>query len=86
MPKVSSFYGIIIMMFYDEHNPPHFHVKYGEFNAQIRISDFGIMNGKLPSKALALTIEWAAEHQKELTDNWNRAMNNETILSISPLL
>jgi hypothetical protein len=86
MPKVSSFYGIIIMMFFKEHNPPHFHVKYGEFKAQIRISDLGIIEGKLPARTLGLVVEWASIHKEELMNNWNRARNNEKILDIEPLL
>jgi hypothetical protein len=69
MHKISSFYGIIIMMFYNEHNPPHFHVKYGEYKAQIRISDLGIIEGKLPARTLGLVVEWAANHKEELLEN-----------------
>ena len=86
MPKISSFYGIIIMMFFNEHNPPHFHVKYGEFKAQIRISDFGIIEGKLPARTLGLVVEWAANHKDELMNNWERARKNEKIQDIEPLL
>lgn len=74
------------MMFFKEHNPPHFHVKYGEFKAQIRISDLGIIEGKLPARTLGLVVEWASIHKEELMNNWNRARNNEKILDIEPLL
>ena len=37
MPTLSTFYGIIIRMFYNDDAPPHFHVAYGEFEAQIAI-------------------------------------------------
>ncbi len=66
MPKVSSFYGIIIMMYFRDHNPPHFHAKYGEYNAEILIENFGVKEGFLPSKALALVVEWASQHKEEL--------------------
>jgi hypothetical protein len=33
MPTISTFYGIIIQMFFDDHVPPHFHAKYAEFKA-----------------------------------------------------
>lgn len=59
MPTISMFYGIMIMMFFDEHNPPHFHAKYNEFKASIRIKDLAVLNGSLPPKALGLVIEWA---------------------------
>jgi hypothetical protein len=29
MPTISRFFGILIQMYFDDHNPPHFHVKYG---------------------------------------------------------
>ncbi len=28
MPEISRFFGIIIAIFYDDHNPPHFHARY----------------------------------------------------------
>jgi len=62
MPKISVFFGIVISMFYDDHNPPHFHVKYGEYNAQISIKYLNVIEGKLPSRALGLVIEWASVH------------------------
>jgi len=72
-------------MFYDEHNPPHFHAAYGEYNAEIGIYDLSILVGKLPSRALGLVIEWASLHQTELMENWNRIENGQTIEKISPL-
>lgn len=57
MPVISSFYGILIRMYFGDHKPPHFHADYGEFSAQVRIEDFGIEAGYLPPKALALVVE-----------------------------
>lgn len=57
MPEISRFYGIIISMYYADHNPPHFHAIYGEFKATIRIDDLGIHEGYLPPKALGLIVE-----------------------------
>jgi hypothetical protein len=51
MPEISTFYGIIITMLFDDHNPPHFHVKYGEYRTQITIQD-GLIKGTLPRRAL----------------------------------
>ena len=70
MPVISSFYGILIKMYFGDHVPPHFHAEYGEFVAQISINDFGIMEGYLPPKALALVVEWASIHQEEIKKNW----------------
>ena len=70
MPVISSFYGILIKMYFGDHTPSHFHAEYGEFTAQISIQDFAIMNGYLPPKALALVVEWASYHKNELLENW----------------
>ena len=52
MPEISRFLGIKIFMYFNEHNPPHFHVQYNENKASIRIETLGVMEGKLPSKVL----------------------------------
>jgi Domain of unknown function (DUF4160) len=87
MPEVSRFYGIIIYMYLQDHNPPHFHAKYNDFQIVISIENFAVLNGKLPSKALALVIEWASIHQEELLQNWNNLSNadNGTFNKIEPL-
>jgi hypothetical protein len=85
MPQVSRFFGIIISMFYDEHNPPHFLATYGDSNAEIEINGLSVLAGKLPSRALGLVIEWASQHQSELLENWNRIENGQTIEKIAPL-
>ncbi len=72
MPEISRFYGIIIYMYVKDHNPPHFHAKYNEFEGTFSIENFAVLNGKLPSKALSLVIEWASQHQEELLENWTK--------------
>ena len=64
MPRISSFFGIVIYMYFKDHNPPHFHAVYGDFSAEISIKDFALIEGKLPPRAMSLVIEWAAQHQK----------------------
>jgi len=85
MPQVSRFFGIIISMYYDEHNPPHFHATYGEYQAEIAIQDLNVLIGKLPSRVLGLVVEWASVHQTELMSNWIRIENGESIEKIAPL-
>ena len=63
MPEICRFYGIVIGMFYDEHRPPHFHVRYGEHEAVIRIKDLLLTEGHLPPRTLGLVVEWAAKHR-----------------------
>ena len=57
-------------MYFDEHNPPHFHVKYNEYRASMKISDFNIIAGSVPAKVRGLVQEWAELHQEELEHMW----------------
>jgi len=66
MPEISRFYGIIIAMFFDNHNPPHFHARYGGEKVAIEIETFRILEGHLSPRALGLVIEWASQHRNEL--------------------
>ena len=65
MPEISRFFGIIIAMFGDDHNPPHFHVRYGDYRCTVTISK-GVVKGQLPRKALKKVFEWMDEHHDEL--------------------
>lgn len=85
MPIISRFLGIIIAMFYNEHNPPHFHVRYNDFKATISIKNFVLLDGKLPPKVLDLVIEWANTHQVELMEDWELARNLSDLKMIAPL-
>ena len=85
MPEISRFYGIVIKMFFDDHNPPHFHANYGEYEVLININSFAVFAGNLPPRALGLVIEWATQHQDELLFNWERAKGQESLSKIEPL-
>jgi hypothetical protein len=85
MPEISRFYGIVIAMFYDDHNPPHFHARYGSFKAAIRIRDFTVLEGLLPPKALGLVMEWVAIHKDELLKEWELAKQLKPLFTIEPL-
>lgn len=84
MPEISRFLGIIIFMNFNEHNPPHFHAKYGDFEITIEISS-GIINGKFPKRALNLVIEWYEMHKDELLENWNSLISTGEFKKINPL-
>ena len=73
-------------MFYRDHNPPHFHAAYAEYEGIIDIKKLDLINGTLPPRVLGLVIEWAALHQAELMDNWERAKQQETLKAIAPLV
>ena len=84
MPELSRFLGIIIAMFGDDHNPPHFHVRYGDLEAIVTIKD-GIVKGELPRKVLKDVFKWMDLHQDELSENWQRLQNGKDIVKIEPL-
>jgi hypothetical protein len=85
MPVVSKFFGIVIRLFYDEHNPPHLHAEYQKNKA---VFDFqgNIIRGSLPSKtATKLIREWIDLHSVELEQDWKLAKAGKTIREIAPL-
>ena len=85
MPEISRFFGIVIAMFYNEHNPPHFHARYGKDQAAIEIKTLRILEGRLPSRAVGLVMEWASDHQEELLRDWEQARMGGLPERIEPL-
>jgi len=85
MPEICRFYGIIIKMFFEDHNPPHFHAEYSGFEALFEIDTLAVIAGKLPPRALGLITEWAALHQKELLLLWQNAQEQKPPGKIEPL-
>lgn len=85
MPEICRFYGIVIKMFWDDHDPPHFHAEYGNHVAVIEIRTLAVIDGRLPARALGLTVEWAVARQSELLDLWNRARAFEPLRRLEPL-
>ena len=70
MPEICRFLGIIITMYFDEHNPPHFHVRYNDYRASMEIKTLNIMAGMIPAKIRGLVEEWAELHRDELLQMW----------------
>jgi hypothetical protein len=85
MPEISRFYGIIIAMFFDDHNPPHFHARYAGKKVAIEIESLRILEGSLPPRALGLVIEWASQHKVALIHNWELTKKNLQPQKIEPL-
>ena len=85
MPEISRFFGMIIAMFYDDHAPPHFHVRYGDQRGVVAIDTLGMLRGHLTPRALALVTEWAAQHRDELRTNWERARKHAPLEPVPPL-
>ena len=85
MPEISRFFGMIILMYWDEHNPPHFHVKYGEYAAIINIKKLELMEGNLSRRALNIVLDWAEIHQKQLLEDWDLCQKSLLPNKIEPL-
>jgi len=85
MPEICRFYGIIIAMFFEDHNPPHFHARYGRDNVAIEINSLRVLEGQISPRALGLVAEWASQHREELLRDWELAKRNKPIKKIAPL-
>jgi Domain of unknown function (DUF4160) len=85
MPRISAFYGIVITMYSSDHAPPHFHARYGEYEAQIVIATGDPLAGYLPTRALRLVREWTILHTSELQADWELAQARLPLASIDPL-
>ncbi len=85
MPEICRFFGIVIYIYYREHQPAHFHAVYGEFEAIFSIDSPAILSGDLPPRAIGLVIEWANKYKKELKNDWQKAIAYEKLDKIEPL-
>ncbi len=85
MPEVCRFRGIVIYCYPQDHRPPHFHAEYAGEEAQVLIADFEVAAGSLPNRQPRLVQGWAALHQEELQENWDRLREGRATLRIEPL-
>jgi hypothetical protein len=88
MPVISTFYGIIILMFYFDnrrHHRPHIHAQYGEFEAVVSIDDGELLEGDLPKPRMRLVQAWIEIHKDELIRNWRLAVAGQQPSKIEPL-
>ena len=85
MSEISRFLGIIIAMYYNDHAPPHFHAKYGDFEAVIAITSGEVVDGRLPPRVLGLVQEWRECHKAELAEDWQLARERKLLKRIEPL-
>lgn len=86
MPEISRFLGIIIYMYFSDHNPPHFHIRYNEYEGIISIETLKALEGNLPQKIINLVQEWAKEHKSELQQNWDTLQTSGEYHKIKPLV
>ena len=88
MPTISMFYGIIIYMYYidnKQHNLPHIHVEFNEYNAIVEIPSGRILEGEIPTKKMQLVQAWITIHEDDLMADWKLAVRGEAIFKIEPL-
>jgi hypothetical protein len=85
MPELSRFFGIVIRMFFEEHNPPHIHAEHQGDKAVFDLSG-NITRGNMKSRtAIKLVREWIDLHVPELREDWELAQAGREIKKINPL-
>lgn len=85
MPRISSFHGIVITMYFRDHGPPHFHARSGEHSAKVAIATGEIYMGSLSRRDAHLVKKWARIHRPELEENWLHARTDQSLAKIDPL-
>jgi hypothetical protein len=85
VPEISRFFGVTIRMYFNDHNPPHFHALYEEWEGLVAIESLEVLRGYLPRRALALVLEWAVLHRGELRAEWALAREARPLFAIAPL-
>ena len=85
MPVISMFAGIRITMYYEDHNPPHFHAEYAGKKALIDIQNSCVLSGGLPNRQLKYVLAWCEFHKDELMQNWELAKDDKPLNEITPL-
>lgn len=83
-PEICSFEGIKVYMNYNDHNPPHFHAKFGDKNVLVNINSCQIEDGTLPKVKALKVLTWAAKNKKALSKNWKLAKNKKPLEQIPP--
>jgi len=71
MPEIKRFGSFKLLMFFQDENPPHVHVKGVDFTAKIRISTGDLLAGDAPSKVLRQARRWVADHRAALLAMWD---------------
>jgi len=85
MPTISRFYGIVILMYWNDHAPPHFHALYGEDEGVVALDSLALIRGHLPNRALNMVVEWAEQHRRELEEDWELCRSRQMPNKIAPL-
>lgn len=84
MPEISRFFGIIISLYWKDHNPPHIHFSYQDYDCTISVLD-RIVDGQAPVKVINKVNEWIDLHEAEILTLWEKAQRGEKLTRIEPL-
>ena len=84
MPEISRFLGIIVRMYYRDHDPPHFHASYGDYEVKVFIES-GVVEGRFPARALRLVLEWRDLQKDGLLADWELARQSRPLDPVPPL-
>lgn len=71
MPVIANIDSIQIKIYFEDHQPPHFHIWYAEFRGIMTIETLSIMQSDIPAKQLKKARDWAEINQQFLRDKWN---------------
>ena len=84
MPRIGFLSGLLISMYWSDHNPPHIYFTYREYECSISVLD-RLVDGKAPAKVIAKVNEWMDLHEEEILALWEKAQNGEKLNKIEPL-
>ena len=85
MPEISRFFGIVILLNYNDHSPPHFHAESGDEEILVSIKDLRVIRGSMSARNMRLVVKWAALHNDELLLAWDAAQSHAVPEKIEPL-
>jgi hypothetical protein len=85
MPEVCRFNGIVIRMYMNEDQPPHFHAYYAGRNVRVGIDPIQVIDGAIHPRARRMVLRWAGIHLQELLANWMIAERKGSLRRIEPL-
>jgi len=70
MPCIKIIDSVKIYMYRRDHNPPHFHAQYAEYEELIEIKTLETYIGRIPRKQRKKVVNWAKKNQSYLMDKW----------------
>jgi hypothetical protein len=85
MPEISRFFGIVILLNFNDHAPPHFHAQSGDEELLVSIKDLSVLHGNMSARNKRLVMRWASLHKDELLHAWDDSQSHVTPEKIEPL-